>query len=66
MSVEPRILDDDFGSNLERFSVNTDDIKVNEDIDFDSQTEVLSDFSKLSSIAEEIEQEEQQLAEAEQ
>ena len=66
VSVEPRILDDDFGSNLERFSVNTDDIKVNEDIDFDSQTEVLSDFSKLSSIAEEIEQEEQQLAEAEQ
>ena len=57
-------LEDEFGSNLERFSVSAEEIKENEDIDFNaSQTEVLTDFSKLGSIAEEIEQEEQKLAE---
>ena len=61
-TVEP--LEDEFGSNLERFSVSAEEIKENEDIDFNaSQTEVLTDFSKLGSIAEEIEQEEQKLAE---
>ena len=57
-------LEDGFGSNLERFSVSAEEIKENEDVDFNaSQTEVLTDFSKLGSIAEEIEQEEQKLAE---